>query len=54
MWVDYDGSDDVWVCTEHKRFLPCRACNREPWRTVYPHSCAKRDIEIVRKFQQGS
>jgi hypothetical protein len=42
----------IWVCTEHKRFLPCRSCLAEPWRTVYPHSCDSQDVEIVRRWQR--
>lgn len=48
----WDEEVGVWVCTEHKRFIPCRICDREPWRTILPHSCDPQDVEIVRKYQQ--
>lgn len=49
------------VCTEHKRFVPCRRCDREhrEYRELY-ETVSKRwsndpeDVEAVRLYQSGN
>jgi hypothetical protein len=45
----------VWVCTRHKRFLPCRPCfyDEVPEAGGRWDSCDPQDVEIVRKHQHG-
>lgn len=50
---DFDRLCEVWVCTEHSRFLPCRACPTTPAGGSEWHSCDDADVQSVREFQSG-
>lgn len=53
-WMTWPSSED-WndkpmVCTKHKRFIPCRACNGccDDHTSTDPE-----DVEMVRRYQNG-
>lgn len=48
-----DAMSNVWVCTEHMVFLPCRACDSDSRIIMLPHSCDDKDVEEVRRYQLG-
>lgn len=50
---DFDRLGEVWVCTEHKRFLPCRGCPTTPAGGSEWHSCDEADVQAVREHQQS-
>lgn len=62
VWIDYDDGHaggyphecEVWVCTKHKRFLPCRTCNAAGGNLDSWHSCDPKDVEIVRQYQRST
>jgi hypothetical protein len=52
---ELEAASTVWVCTRHKRFLPCRPClySEVPEAAGRWDSCDPQDVEIVRKYQSG-
>lgn len=48
-----DSSNEVAVCVDHKRFLPCRVCMYSKL-ALTPYSSEESDIKIVRDYQSGS